>query len=181
MLHVSERSVRLAKHELRRVGFLTWRSHGGLPLTADYRFQFGPLLAACDRIEKQAKELLPRRTRAPYRKISSGMPEDDQTGNSLQQTGSFLPETPEEDFRQTYPLNLPNELVQRVVKEEADTGEEVVAPSRSEERGRSAPPGSAVASPRGQDAPKPDVSRLLKTNYIERLAAASVQKIDGGE
>src|SRR5262245_39609528 len=38
LLHISVRAVRNGKSELRRVGFLTWKSHGGLPLTSDYRF-----------------------------------------------------------------------------------------------------------------------------------------------
>lgn len=116
MLHISERAVRNAKHELRRVGFLTWRSHGGLPLTADYRFRFGPLHAACDRIEAEARLLLPRRRRGSDRQISAGMDQEGQTGSSVPETGNFVPFRPEPSFRQTNPLNYPTELSQEALK-----------------------------------------------------------------
>jgi hypothetical protein len=118
LLHLTDRTVRHAKYELRRVGFLAWKSHGGLPLTSDYRFQWKAVHAACDRIEAHAKELVPRRTRGLERQFPAGMYQEGQTGNSLPQTGNSLPTRPEASFRQTNPLNYPIELYQEALKEE---------------------------------------------------------------
>jgi hypothetical protein len=91
MLGLSERAIRKAKAELKQVGFLTWKSHGGLPLTADYRLNFKVLHATCDRIEADAKSLVPRRRRGAYRNDCSGLGESAQTGTSVPQTGTPVP------------------------------------------------------------------------------------------
>lgn len=66
MLGISERQVRNAKVELARKGLLSWRSHGGVYLTSDYRLNFPVLDKECTRIEEHAKDLLPRRRRAGF-------------------------------------------------------------------------------------------------------------------
>jgi hypothetical protein len=91
MLSFSDRTVRKGKAELRRAKFLTWKSHGGLPLTADYRLNFVILHATCDRIEAEAKELVPRRQRGSNRQDSSDIAETAQTGTSIPQTGTEVP------------------------------------------------------------------------------------------
>jgi hypothetical protein len=90
MLGLSERMIRNAKSELRRAKFLTWRSHGALHLTADYRLNFPVLHATCDRIEADAKALLPKRRRGS-RLIYSDLVESAQTGTFVPQTGSGVP------------------------------------------------------------------------------------------
>ena len=110
MLHVSERAIRNAKQELRRIGFLKWKSHGGLPLTADYRLNFVALHAACDRIEAEAKMIYPKRRRGSDRQNSSARVNGSQTGTSIPETGISDPIKPERYFRQTNPLNSANEL-----------------------------------------------------------------------
>jgi hypothetical protein len=106
MLCLSERAVRKAKAELKKVGFLTWKSHGGLPVTADYRFNFPTLHATCDRIEADARSLLPRRSRGSHRNEYSGVSENGQTGTFVPQTGTPVPP------------NYPTELSQEALKKE---------------------------------------------------------------
>lgn len=89
MLHLSERQIRNGKAELARVGYLKWISHGGAYLTSDYRLNFVALHAACDRIEAEAAELIPRRRRAGFQ-TGKKFPVCE-TGNSLPETGNFLP------------------------------------------------------------------------------------------
>lgn len=110
MLHLSERAIRNAKNELRRVGFITWRSHGGLMITADYRMNFTALHAACDRIETNAKTIFTKRHRGSDRKTRSNGADIIQTGSSIPKTGNSLPATQEAYFLQTNPLNSPIEL-----------------------------------------------------------------------
>ena len=89
MLHISQRQVRNAKAQLARCGFLKWQSHGGVNLTSDYRLNFAYLHAACDRIEADAKQLLPRRCRAGFQ--SGKILPVCETGNSVPETGNSLP------------------------------------------------------------------------------------------